>query len=116
MTKHKHTDKSRNSIPQVTVEELASTISSSHSNNQRIIVAIAGPPGSGKSTTADLLCKALEKQYCLTAQVVPMDGFHYDNAILQQVGLSHKKGSPQTFDVGGLAGSFLSCKKATSYR
>jgi len=31
-----------------------------------------------------------------------MDGFHYDNAVLKQLGLTKRKGAPETFDVGGL--------------
>ena len=27
-----------------------------------------------------------------------MDGFHYDNAVLDQLGLRHRKGAPPTFD------------------
>lgn len=32
-----------------------------------------------------------------------MDGFHLDNAILDERGLRHRKGSPDTFDVDGFA-------------
>lgn len=31
-----------------------------------------------------------------------MDGFHYDDAVLDQLGLRARKGAPNTFDVGGL--------------
>ena len=30
-----------------------------------------------------------------------MDGFHYDNAVLADRGLMHRKGAPETFDAGG---------------
>ncbi len=36
------------------------------------------------------------------AALVPMDGFHLDNAILDARGRRFHKGSPDTFDVGGL--------------
>ncbi|KOF19851.1 nucleoside triphosphate hydrolase [Ensifer adhaerens] len=68
----------------------------------RFVVAIAGPPGAGKSTLSDALAEALvaagEK-----AAVLPMDGFHMDNAVLEQKGLLARKGAPETFD----ARSFL---------
>ncbi len=32
-----------------------------------------------------------------------MDGFHYDNAVLDHLGLRARKGSPETFDFPGLA-------------
>lgn len=68
----------------------------------RIVVAIVGAPGSGKSTATEALESALVGTHGLTAQTVPMDGFHYDNAILQMRGLIARKGAPETFDVGGL--------------
>jgi pantothenate kinase len=37
------------------------------------------------------------------AAVMPMDGYHLDNAILDTRGLRARKGSPPTFDVDGLA-------------
>ena len=37
------------------------------------------------------------------AALMPMDGYHFDNAILIERGLLARKGAPQTFDVDGLA-------------
>lgn len=70
--------------------------------SERLIVAIVGAPGSGKSTLSDQLRDRLIAWHGVTCEVVPMDGFHYDNAILDQMGLRARKGSPQTFDVDGL--------------
>jgi pantothenate kinase len=36
------------------------------------------------------------------AEVLPMDGYHYDDLYLVPAGLRPRKGAPQTFDVGGL--------------
>lgn len=69
----------------------------------RLIVAIAGPPGAGKSTISDYLRDAINKGGAGPAVVVPMDGFHLDNAILDERGLRKRKGSPQTFDCAGFA-------------
>ncbi len=66
------------------------------------MVAIAGPPASGKSTTAHDLQKALVAAG-ETAVVVPMDGFHFDDAILNARGHRPRKGAPFTFDVAGFA-------------
>ena len=63
----------------------------------RRFVAIVGPPASGKSTLANELQKQISGS-C----VVPMDGFHLSNKELEEAGLSDRKGSPDTFDVGGL--------------
>ncbi len=66
----------------------------------RFVVAIAGPPGSGKSTTSALLRDAL-KAKSQSAIVVPMDGFHFDDAVLFARGHRTRKGAPFTFDVAG---------------
>lgn len=65
---------------------------------QRVLVAVAGPPGAGKSTLAEGLAARIDG-----AVVVPMDGFHLDNAILDARGLRARKGAPETFDVAGFA-------------
>ncbi len=61
------------------------------------IVAIAGPPGAGKSTLAAAVVARLGPG----ARVVPMDGFHLDNAVLDARGLRARKGAPETFDAAG---------------
>ncbi|XDZ66577.1 AAA family ATPase [Alphaproteobacteria bacterium LSUCC0684] len=63
------------------------------------LIAIAGPPGSGKSTLAEKMTQRLGKRCC----AVPMDGFHLDNAILEERGMLASKGAPETFDHGGFA-------------
>lgn len=62
---------------------------------RRYVFGLAGPPGSGKSTVAVRLADALG------GVVVPMDGFHLDNAELERLGLSKVKGAPETFDAHG---------------
>lgn len=66
----------------------------------RKLIAIAGAPGSGKSSFADALCAALQETG-RRAQVVPMDGFHLDNRILAARGLLARKGCPESFDAEG---------------
>jgi pantothenate kinase len=68
----------------------------------RMILAIAGPPGSGKSTLAEGLAAKLNAKVPGLAEVLPMDGYHYDDLYLVPAGLRPRKGAPQTFDVGGL--------------
>lgn len=63
----------------------------------RRLLGIAGTPGAGKSTLAQLLAEALGEQ----AVVVPMDGFHLANQELARLGRAARKGAPDTFDVGG---------------
>ena len=81
----------------MTPGDLAALIRTKAGGQARFIAAIAGPPGSGKSTFADDVVAALGAG----ARAVPMDGFHYDDAVLAQRGLQSRKGAPETFDVGG---------------
>jgi pantothenate kinase len=67
----------------------------------RRLTAIVGPPAAGKSTAAEALVIALNLRQPGSAAVIPMDGFHYDDKVLLERGLRHKKGAPETFDVGG---------------
>lgn len=66
----------------------------------RVLVALAGPPASGKSTMAEALVAALQDNG-ETAALLPMDGFHLDNDTLDALGLRARKGAPETFDCEG---------------
>ncbi len=68
---------------------------------ERSITAIVGPPCSGKSTLALNLCKRINLYETNSANILEMDGFHYDNIALEKLGLLRKKGSRHSFDVGG---------------
>jgi pantothenate kinase len=68
----------------------------------RRLVAIAGSPGAGKSTVAETLCTGLNRHAPALAQVLAMDGFHFDDRVLETRGLRARKGAPDTFDVDGL--------------
>ncbi len=68
----------------------------------RVIAAIAGPPGSGKSTVAEKLCALLNASAAGTAAILPMDGYHLDDMLITPLGLRPRKGIPETFDPDGL--------------
>ena len=67
---------------------------------KRYIVAIAGPPGAGKTTLAQALRLSL-KEKSIQAKIISMDGFHLDNSILAELNLLDRKGAPATFDTAG---------------
>ncbi|MFJ6479472.1 MULTISPECIES: nucleoside/nucleotide kinase family protein [unclassified Streptomyces] len=67
---------------------------------ERRVLGIAGPPGAGKSTLAARLADALGPE---RAVVVPMDGFHLAQAVLDRLGRADRKGAPDTFDAAGYA-------------
>ncbi|MDF1601616.1 nucleoside/nucleotide kinase family protein [Mesorhizobium sp. YIM 152430] len=79
------------------VVDIAGKIEERAKGHVRFVVALAGPPGSGKSTLSELLADALGD-----AAILQGDGFHYDNAILDALGRHQRKGAPDTFDVAGL--------------
>lgn len=67
---------------------------------KRRLIAMAGPPAGGKSTMAEALTQRLNSDG-RSAALVPMDGFHLDNAVLVARGLLPRKGAPETFDADG---------------
>ena len=82
----------------MTLAAMANAVIEKAGKLPRFIVAIAGPPGAGKSTLADALQEELTRRGEKSA-VLPMDGFHMDNGILEERGLLKRKGAPETFDV-----------------
>ncbi|MEU7872023.1 nucleoside/nucleotide kinase family protein [Dactylosporangium sp. NPDC049140] len=67
----------------------------------RTIVGICGPPAAGKSTLSSALADALNVHDGLSSASVPMDGFHLSNVELDRLGLTDRKGAPETFDAAG---------------
>lgn len=80
------------------IAQIAEHIDALPTRDRRRFIALVGPPASGKSTLSHALAKAVPH-----AAVIPMDGFHLDNRILEARGLLARKGAPDTFDVEGFA-------------
>lgn len=77
---------------------IAATIFKRLAGRKRILVAIAGAPAAGKSTMSEKLARLLPEG---SAVVVPMDGFHFDDIVLEARGQRARKGAPETFDFAG---------------
>ncbi len=71
-----------------------------NSSGKRILIGIVGKPGAGKSTLSSFIVNELQSK---DITVVPMDGYHLSNAVLQQLGRAERKGAPDTFDAAGFA-------------
>ncbi|MEM9036120.1 MAG: nucleoside/nucleotide kinase family protein [Actinomycetota bacterium] len=82
--------------PVMELSELVERISEAAAGTDRFLVGIAGPPGVGKSTAAAWLAGRLDR-----AVVVPMDGFHLAQSVLDAAGTADRKGAPHTFDAAG---------------
>lgn len=84
-----------------------------HTTKQRrVLVMLAAPPGSGKSTLVSFL-EHLAREVIpdKTVQAVGMDGFHFNQAFLlnhtierngKEIPLANIKGAPETFDLESL--------------
>jgi pantothenate kinase len=81
-------------------EALAAELVVKAAGRVRYIIGIAGAPGSGKSTFAGELFKAFQAKG-ESAVVVPMDGFHFDDIVLNARGHRARKGAWYTFDAPG---------------
>jgi len=82
----------------VEIQQAVAGLRSQLTSGRRFLLGVAGSPGSGKSTFSACLADALGTG---SALVVPMDGFHLGNAIIDGTPLRQRKGAPDTFDVGG---------------
>jgi pantothenate kinase len=85
---------------EILAEGLAERLLRVAGDRERFMVAIAGAPGAGKSTLSASLVEVLAK-VGTRAIVVPMDGFHFDDTVLDQRGHRSRKGASFTFDHAG---------------
>ncbi len=82
--------------PVVGPAELLDRIAPFPDGRSRRLVGITGPPGVGKSTIAEERAARLGE-----VPVVPMDGFHLAQSVLEAAGTADRKGAPHTFDAAG---------------
>ncbi len=94
-------------------DDLAERIAALPERPGRRLVAVAGAPGAGKSTLAAALTEALCRRGD-AAVLMPMDGFHLDDRLLEPRGLLPRKGAPETFDFGGLLAALRRIREGES--
>ncbi|MFE3850978.1 nucleoside/nucleotide kinase family protein [Streptomyces griseorubiginosus] len=87
----------------LTFDDLVTRARSLAQHGRRTVLGIAGSPGSGKTTLAERLVRALNGSGEPWVAHVPMDGFHLADVELDRLGLRDRKGAPETFDAAGYA-------------
>ena len=90
----------------------------------RLLVFLAAPPATGKSTLLQFLERLTQEQDDLTRiQTFGMDGFHHPNRYLEthtilrdgvEIPLKSIKGAPETFDVARLAAKLRAAKEGAT--
>ncbi|MDO7883010.1 nucleoside/nucleotide kinase family protein [Antiquaquibacter soli] len=85
------------------VEELVTHLS--RPLERRRVVGIAGAPGAGKSTIAEAVARSIP-----TAALLPMDGYHYPQSVLRDLGRRDRMGAPDTFDVDAFVATLESVR------
>lgn len=98
------------------VARIRRLVSERQRRDGRSIIGIAGPPAAGKSTLADALVRALNRDVegpVPHAALLPMDGYHLDNRVLAPRGLLARKGAPETFDAHGFCAEVRGLASAT---
>jgi len=77
-----------------------------HMSSRPLMAALVGMPGSGKSTSAEVLAGILSHRHGIRTVVMPHDGYHYHlEHLLQQpdaADLIYRRGAPETFDAACL--------------
>lgn len=94
------------------IHEVTTRVLEAAGDSRRFIVALAGPPAAGKSFLSGWLCRELNARQAGCTAVVPMDGYHFDNAVLEPRGHLPIKGAPETFDTEGLRCDLARLKRA----
>ena len=77
---------------------ISSLVDRAERTGDRQLIGIIGAPGTGKTTFAEYVASQLPAGSCV---IVPMDGFHLSNEILDGTPLRARKGAIDTFDADG---------------
>lgn len=75
---------------------------SSYRNGIRSVIAVAGPPGVGKSWSGDWLTIQLNRERPGRAALLSADAFHLDERLLGGAGNRNEFGGPNSYDIQGM--------------
>ncbi|HEY3562789.1 MAG TPA: nucleoside/nucleotide kinase family protein [Kribbella sp.] len=78
---------------------------------RRQVLGITGAPAAGKSTYAEQLTAQLRADGHNVA-LVPMDGYHLAQSVIEAAGLADVKGAPHTFDAYGFVAMLRRLKES----
>ncbi len=92
----------------VGIEALTERVKDIHSGQADLVIALTGSVASGKSTLARHLEQTLEPG--LKVDTVSTDGFLFPTALLQEQGLFHRKGFPETYDRAAMEAAIKSVR------
>lgn len=82
-----------------TADAIAGTLVARYTG-RRLIAAVTGPPGSGRSTVAAAIAAAVNRHSVALAETLPTDGFALDPAVVAATGA--RPGSADAYDAAGL--------------
>ena len=80
-------------------------------NTRPTMVGVVGMPGSGKTTSSNILASILEETHNISCKVLPMDGYHFSMVQLRAMenpdDVIYRRGAPDTFDASALRNDLL---------
>ncbi len=76
-----------------------------------VVVGLAGGVAAGKTVAAGALASVLSDRDGLAVEVVSTDGFLFPNAELDRLGLTARKGFPESYDRDALVGFITAVRK-----
>lgn len=99
--------------PDAGLADLTRRIGSLKPDGSTLIIGITGSVAVGKSTFATALASALRCPDRGAVEVAATDGFLLPNAVLDERGLTLRKGFPESFDVEAMATALSSVRKGS---